>query len=164
MKPEVDVDGASLDDLDVLDWVFVAFGVIALGWGVVTWGATALAGDPFADAANLVIAGFVALLMAFFAYESATPEVDARCVTCGTPVRVDSANALDEYAVTVKTATEPRRIAIGPVSVVATRNTPEFIYCSPGCAEHDLETPGLPMPAESAEADDEADTRWEVTE
>ncbi|MFC6757884.1 MULTISPECIES: hypothetical protein [Haloarcula] len=129
------VDDARLSDLSVGGWLGVGLAVLGIGIVATSAGEWLLSGaDPIA---GLVGGGFVALIGAALAHDNATPDEEGTCEHCGAHVRVHSSRDTADEAVLVRMSGRPRRISLGPVSVVAQRQTTEHLYCSGECASED---------------------------
>ena len=129
------VDDARLSDLGPSGWLGVALatlGAVIVANSAVEW---ALSGaDP---AAGLLGGGIVAVIGAALAHDNATPDEEGNCENCGAHVRVHSGRDTADEAVLVRMSGRPRRISLGPLSVVAQRQRPEHLYCSGECATED---------------------------
>lgn len=135
------VDNARLRDLSPFGWVMLLTGAGFLTFGVVKIGAAlgTLSLGPLGPAAVSVLAGAVLLGAAD---SDATPEFDGKCAACGTAITVNSGRASTDRYVRVRETREPRRLTIDQFSVIISRNKVEAAFCSPKCAEHQLDTPG----------------------
>ncbi|WP_415381466.1 hypothetical protein [Halosimplex sp. TS25] len=132
MQPELplEVDDVRLSDLGPGGW----FG-LALGGGGLAWGVHLALGGDFVGAALAI--GLLGLVGGMFAYEDGTPECDSTCATCGAHVRVHSSrNGVDEY-LEAHASGSPRRLSLGPLSVVVGTHELRSVYCSGECAAED---------------------------
>ncbi|WP_436931673.1 hypothetical protein [Halosimplex halobium] len=147
----LEVDDARLSDLGIPGLFGLALAVAGVALGV----DQALGGDLVA---GVLLGGFLCLLGAALAHDDATPECDATCATCGDHVRGHaSRDGVDEYVV-VHSSGSPRRVSLGPLSVVKEEQTLESVYCSGECAAEDervlLERQGETLrPVETSDED-----------
>ena len=128
----IDVDGVRRSDLGVGGWL----GVGAVAGGLAYAGEAVLytADDP---ATQIFLGVVVAILGAAIAYQNGAAEVESRCKSCGTEVRVHSGRAGTDEAVLVRGSDTPRRVRIGPISAVVSRDRYEAVYCDGECADSD---------------------------
>ncbi|WP_226010520.1 hypothetical protein [Halomicrobium salinisoli] len=135
MLDAIDVDDVRLSDLSLEGWIGLGTGtagVAGVGYTVITWAATG--GDVLG---GLLLGGVAVLLGTMLAYENGRPECDVACDNCGQHVRSHSSrDGVDEY-VEVYASGSPRRISIGPFSIVAERREIDHVYCSGECADED---------------------------
>lgn len=122
-----------LRDLDVTGWALLAVG----GWTLfhalsVTTAVLFGAGGSPGVALLLAVLGAAAL---WVVDHSARPEVAGHCLTCGTPVEVNSGTDSNDMAITVPRAGAPERIGEEPLSIVRSRDYDQATFCSPTCAE-----------------------------
>lgn len=126
-KLPLEVDDARLSDLGIPG----LFGLALAVAGVVLAVDQALGGDLVA---GVLLGGFLCLLGAAIAHDDATPECETTCDGCGDRVRSHaSRDGVDEYVV-VHSSGSPRRVSLGPLSVVKEEQTLETVYCSGECA------------------------------
>ena len=131
----LDVDDARLSDLGPGGWLGLGATVVGAGVAVNAAAEWALSGaDP---AAGILIGGFVAIIGAALAHDNATPDEEGNCEYCGAHVRVHSSRDTADELVLVQMSGRPRRVSLGPLSVVAQRQRPEYVYCSGECAAED---------------------------
>jgi len=131
------VDDARLSDLSIGGWLGVgltALGVVIAANSAAEW---ALSG---ADPAVGIFGGFLALIGAALAHENATPDEEGNCENCGAHVRVHSGRDTADEVVLVRMSGRPRRVTLGPLSVVAQRQRREYVYCSGECVTEDTRT------------------------
>ncbi|QLH83220.1 hypothetical protein [Halosimplex pelagicum] len=125
-----EVDDARLSDLGIPGMFGLALAVGAVVLAV----EQGLKGNV---TAGIVLGGFLGLIGAGIAHDDATPECDATCAACGERVRSHaSRDGVDEF-VEVHSSGSPRRISLGPLSVVKEEQTLETVYCSGACAAAD---------------------------
>ncbi|PSQ06655.1 hypothetical protein BRC92_00350 [Halobacteriales archaeon QS_4_69_31] len=134
----IDADDTRLSDLSPMGVIGFVVAVAGLGWAGLELARFALSGGSTSlEAAPFILGGFAFLIGAMIAYEDATPEVSATCDNCGSHVRSHSSrDRVDEY-VRVFTSGSPRRLELGPLSIVTETQTLERVYCSGECAAAD---------------------------
>lgn len=131
------IDGVRAEDVSLgAVAVFVAVAIMAYFVFIEGW-QTAAAGDGASYVGSVLIAGVVLFLGVMFAYESAKPEVDTECDACGAPIRVNSGADRRDGVLVARRTKPPRRMHLGPLSLVVNRNRHEWQYCSVGCVERD---------------------------
>jgi len=124
-----------LGALDPLGWAFFAAGgVLAAVAGVEAVGVF----EGTSSVASVVLFGTWAGFCLYATRVVSQPEVDTRCRECQSRLYVDSARGDRAAAVGVEVAEAPDRLAVGPLSVVRSRNRSRYWYCSPVCARADL--------------------------
>lgn len=132
------IDGFRAKDLDPLALVFLGAGVLIGSWAVGDAIGTVLfssASGPVAGSLAIGLAAFA--VFGFFAYEHASPEFDGECDACGAPIRVNSGTDRRDGVLKAQETKPPRRLELGPVSLVLKRRKREHVYCSVGCVERD---------------------------
>jgi len=160
----IDIDGVRLRDLSIGGWLGVAIagaGIFLIGSGLfaalgeLMWGV-----DPTESLGKAAIGLVVVLVGGAAAHDTATAEVEAPCESCGRSVRVHSGREGVDEAVLVRASATPRRLDVGPLSIVHGRVKRDKVYCSGECADRDerLFIEGTPS------ADDLATTEEVVTD
>jgi hypothetical protein len=124
-----------LGALDPLGWAFLAAGsVLAVVASVEAVGVV----EGRSPVASVVLFGTWAGFCLYATRVVSQPEVDTRCRECQSRLYVDSARGDRSAAVGVEVAGQPDRLALGPLSIVRSRNRRRYWYCSPVCARADL--------------------------
>lgn len=127
------VDGVRLSDLSVLGWSALVSAAcltmltVQLGLEHVVTG----------DRPAFVLSAIGVLAFALFAYNDAAPEIEDTCANCGTTARTQrNRDGVDEV-IEVHSSGSPRRLTIGPFSMVVQTNSQTRYYCSGDCAHAD---------------------------
>lgn len=123
----------SIDDLEadhVTIWSAIA---LALAGAVTVYGVVNLL---LGDLGAAALSGFGILLLGWMSWESSRPEIEGYCDACGDTVMVHSGSDSHDRVVLVRETRAPRRISVGPASLVLTKHGQEHVYCSESCAEH----------------------------
>lgn len=151
----VSVDSIQLSDLAIDGWLGIGLaggGVFVITDGLVRW--ITEGADPISA---VVVGVLLTLVGGILAYESAAPEFEGHCDSCGQYIRSHSSRDGADEVVRVEATGTPRRAKIGPLSFVLQRKKDDRIYCSGECAagstrvlmeSHDHET------IETAEVED----------
>lgn len=149
------VDSVRLSDLTVVGWIGIGIATLSLGWGGQVLLSNLIFGGKIVG--PLFMMGFGALFGGFMAYSEATPECEETCQSCGDYVRNHSTRDDATEHVEVFMSGAPRRLSLGPLSVVAERQTETRVYCSGECATVDASNRVM------LEGTDEHDRRAVVT-
>lgn len=132
------IDGFRLKDLSPMALVFLALGALIGAWAIGDAVRKVLTGSPSGDvmgALGVAFAGFI--LFAWFAYEIASPEYDQECDACGAHIRVNSGTDRRDGVLTARQTKSPRRLKLGPLSIVLQKRKRDYVYCSAGCVNRD---------------------------
>jgi len=115
----------------------VALGVAGAGVAFGVWSAfesVMLGGDLILE---LLFSAVVFALGVMFAYDTAKPEYQGTCDSCGEPIECNSSRDSTDEVIVVKASGAPRRLSLGPLSIVVDRQRLERMYCSGECVESD---------------------------
>jgi hypothetical protein len=122
-----------LRDLDATGWALLLVGSWAL-FQAATLTTDALYG-PGGDLGVAALLATLAAASLWVVDHIARPELAGACDHCGAPIEVNTGTAGDDMALTVPRAGPPDRLGEGALSVVRSRDTEEFVACSPTCAQ-----------------------------
>lgn len=132
------IDGFRFEDLDPLALVFLGGGVLIGAWAIGDAARKVLTGSPAGEVMGALGVGFIGfIIFAWFAYEHASPEYDVECDACGAPIRVNSGTDRRDGVLEARQTKSPRRLELGPLSIVLARRKWEYVYCSAECVERD---------------------------
>lgn len=131
------IDGVRLEDVDSFTVVMVGLGVL-VGLAAFIHGAQkAMTGDVYAALGGGVLGLILVALFAFAVYENAKPEYAAECDGCGSSIQVNSGTSSRDGVLVARQTKPPRRLHLGPISLIVSRRTEEMVYCSSSCADRD---------------------------
>lgn len=147
----VSVDSARLSDLALVGWVGLVIAIVAAVYGVggiITW---LFVGG---SVTNYLLGGvFGVLVGGIVAYADATPEYEVACDHCGDFIRVHSHRDGTGEVIKANVSGTPRRLQVGPLSVVLQRCQESYHYCSGECATADETRRNLVGPADLRDMD-----------
>lgn len=120
------IDELERDHLTIWTVLGLAVGLGALasaGYYVAVW-----------EPANAALSGIVALFALFIGVDNSLPDLETACDSCGEHLTLHSGrDETDEIHIVRRTET-PRRLHVGPLSVVVKRDRREYHYCSSECS------------------------------
>jgi len=132
----ISVDGVRLSDVSVIGWIaLAAAGCLSL-WALGAGLEVLVTGDRGGE---FVIGSVLTVVLLNFAYSESGPEIEGVCANCGDSVRTQANRDGVDEVIEVVASGSPRRVSIGPFSVVVQTTTDEWRYCSSECVDDDCD-------------------------
>lgn len=131
------IDGVRLDDLTPFSVVWGTIGVMGALAATHSAVQNAIGGDIWTATGAGAAAVVIVAVFLKVAYDDAKPEYSTECDACGADIEINTGSNRREGVLVARLSKAPRRLHLGPISIVAEKRRDQWEYCSTGCAVRD---------------------------